>query len=215
LAEASLAGAVDWIRPGLSTNQPVWGIRGGLLWAVAPAGFRPGEPRGLIRLGYPVLPQGRYDLINFIATEPIVKGRRGFSELESSRLDGVPGKRIWGQGELDGKAAACTMNLLIIADDESVPDKSRPGRSPVPAQAWSQVRGGGEGVRALRRHQGGEPAGTFAHGCLWVWPYSLLVTGLVQARADRYGRCSRYRDVPTPAAHPHAGMLSTRLSPRI
>jgi hypothetical protein len=104
LAEASRASAGDWVRSGLSTNQPVWGIRGGLLWAVAPAGFRSGEPRGLIRLGYPVLPEGRYDLINFIAIEPIVRGRRGFSELEHSQLDGVPGKRIWGQGEGGGKA---------------------------------------------------------------------------------------------------------------
>jgi hypothetical protein len=104
LTEASRASTDDWVRPGLSTNQPVWGIRGGLLWAVAPAGFRPGEPRGLIRLGYPVLPEGRYDLINFIAVEPIVSGRRGFSELEHSPLDEVAGKRIWAQGESDGKA---------------------------------------------------------------------------------------------------------------
>jgi len=95
LAAASAAIGGDWIRPGINTNQPVWGIRGGLLWAVAPAGFRGGEPRGLIRLGYPVLPERRYDLINFIAIEPIVNGRRGFSELEHSRLDGVAGKRIW------------------------------------------------------------------------------------------------------------------------
>jgi hypothetical protein len=87
----------DWIRPGMNTNQPVWGIRGGLLWAIAPAGFRGGEPRGLIRLGYPVLADHGYDLINFIAIEPIVRSRRGFSELERSQLDGVPGKRIWAE----------------------------------------------------------------------------------------------------------------------
>jgi hypothetical protein len=70
---------------------------------VAPAGFRSGEPRGLIRLGYPVLAGGGYDLINFIAIEPIVNGRRGFSELEHSRLDGITGKRIWAQDEGVGK----------------------------------------------------------------------------------------------------------------
>jgi hypothetical protein len=86
--------AGDWVRPGLNTNQPVWGLRGGLLWAVPPAGFRGGEPRGLIRLGYPVLRENGYDLINFIAIEPIVRGQRGFSELEHSRLDGVAGKRM-------------------------------------------------------------------------------------------------------------------------
>ena len=95
LATFSVAAETDWVRPGVNTNQPVWGIRGGLLWAVAPAGFRPGEPRGLIRLGYPVLPAKRYDLINFLAIEPIVAGHRGFSELERSQLDAVAGKRIW------------------------------------------------------------------------------------------------------------------------
>ncbi len=91
------ASAADWVRPGVNTNQPVCGIPDGLLWAVAPAGFRPGEPRGLIRLGYPVLSNGGYDLVNFIAVEPIVRGRRGFSELERSRLDGRNGKRIWAE----------------------------------------------------------------------------------------------------------------------
>jgi len=101
LAAAPIAVAADWSRPGLSTNQPVWGVRGGLLWAVAPAGFRGGEPRGLLRLGYPVLPGNRYDLINFIAIEPIVRGRRGFSELERSQLDGLAGKRIRAQNPGD------------------------------------------------------------------------------------------------------------------
>ena len=42
-------GAVGWVRAGLNTNQPVWGIRGGLLWAIPPGGFpAPGGPRGLI-----------------------------------------------------------------------------------------------------------------------------------------------------------------------
>jgi hypothetical protein len=62
LAASLMAGGADWIRPGLSTNQPVWGLWGGLLWAVAPGGFRAGEPRGLIRLGYPVLADKDYDL---------------------------------------------------------------------------------------------------------------------------------------------------------
>jgi hypothetical protein len=41
------------------------------------------------------LTNGGYDLINFIAIEPVVKGRRGFSELEFSRLDQRNGKRFW------------------------------------------------------------------------------------------------------------------------
>ena len=96
-AVSSLGAGADWIRPGVTTNQAVWGIRGGLLWAVAPAGFRGGEPRGLIRLGYPVLADHSYDLVNFIAIEPIVGHKRGFSELERSQLDGIPGKRIWAE----------------------------------------------------------------------------------------------------------------------
>jgi hypothetical protein len=98
LAASAVADGADWVRPGLSTNQPVWGLRGGLLWAVAPAGFRGGEPRGMVRLGYPVLGNQRYDLINFIAIEPVVQGRRGFSELERSQLDGLNGKPIRAEG---------------------------------------------------------------------------------------------------------------------
>jgi hypothetical protein len=42
-------------------------------------------------------------MVNFIAVEPIVTGqkRRGFSELEPSRLDGVRGKRFWSVNVLD------------------------------------------------------------------------------------------------------------------
>jgi hypothetical protein len=108
LALCPIANAGDWSRPGLTTNQPVWDVRGGLLWAVAPAGFRGHEPRGLIRLGYPVLPEKRYDLINFIAIEPIVQGQRGFSELERSQLDGLAGKRIWAESS----AAVAATNLV-------------------------------------------------------------------------------------------------------
>ena len=86
----------EWVRAGINTNRPTWGLRGGLLWGLPPArGPSPDGPRGLIRLRYPVLPTGDYDLINFIAIEPIVAGQRGFSELERSELDGVPGKRLW------------------------------------------------------------------------------------------------------------------------
>lgn len=113
-AAACLGAGVDWVRAGVSTNQSVWGIRGGLLWAIAPAGFRDGEPRGLIRLGYPVLPGARYDLINFIAIEPIVADRRGFSELERSELDKLPGKRMW--TEPGGPASAGPGQLVKRPD---------------------------------------------------------------------------------------------------
>src|SRR5690348_10648531 len=112
------APAADWIRAGVSTNETVWGIRGGLLWAVPPAGFRGGEPRGLIRLGYPILAENGYDLINFIAIEPIVGRNRGFSELERSQLDGLPGKRIW--AEPSGRAST---NGLRAGELRLLPDR--------------------------------------------------------------------------------------------
>jgi hypothetical protein len=104
------APGADWVRAGANTNAAVWGLRGGLLWAVPPGGFRGGEPRGLIRLGSPVLPSGGYDLINFIAVEPIVNGRRGFSELERSRLDDRPGLRLWANEAIGGDKP--TTNLI-------------------------------------------------------------------------------------------------------
>ncbi len=116
-AVSALGSGADWVRPGITTNQPVWGIRGGLLWAIPPAGFRGAEPRGLIRLGYPVLPDDSYDLINFIAIEPIVGRNRGFSELERSLLDDLPGKRIW--AEPSGNALT---NGLVPGELRTRPD---------------------------------------------------------------------------------------------
>jgi hypothetical protein len=94
LCVAPTSGA-EWVQGHFETNEFVWGAKGGLLFAIPPSGFRPREPRGLIRLGYPVLTNGGYDLINFIAIEPTVRGQKGFSELEKSKLDAVPGKLIW------------------------------------------------------------------------------------------------------------------------
>lgn len=86
-----------WVRSGLNTNSPVWGAPGGLQFALHPGGFTEGQggPRGLIRIGYPTLLHGGVDLINFIAVEPVVKGRKGYSELERSAFDGKPGKYLW------------------------------------------------------------------------------------------------------------------------
>jgi hypothetical protein len=100
-----------WVRAGINTNRPTWGLRGGLLWGLPPArGPSPDGPRGLIRLYYPVLPTGDYDLINFIAIEPIVSGRKGFSELEPSQLDDRPGKRLWA---VDAEAPGETVTDLV------------------------------------------------------------------------------------------------------
>jgi hypothetical protein len=89
-----------WVRGKLNVYQPLWGLRGGLLFGIQPHNDAKGRPpRGLIAIHYPVLNRDEYNLINFIAVEPIVGGQRGLSELELSRLDGVPGKRIWASVE--------------------------------------------------------------------------------------------------------------------
>jgi hypothetical protein len=117
LCQTLLGSAAEWVRAGVTTNQLVWGLRGGLLWAVPPAGFRQGEPRGLIRLGAPVLRDGNYDLVNFLAIEPIVRGRRGYSELEASQLDGKPGKGIYPACEhLPGSTNLCPGSIKSTSD---------------------------------------------------------------------------------------------------
>jgi hypothetical protein len=98
---AKLAPAVEdgpFLRPAPGDAEPTWGIKGGLsvgLWP-NPA------PRGLIRIYTPYLGQPRLTPINFVAVEPIIRGKRGLSELERSRLDGgVPGKAMWSTDLLD------------------------------------------------------------------------------------------------------------------
>ena len=85
-----------WVQGEHDGIRPRWGIAGGLMFGIHPGDKKgDGEPRGLIRIFSPVLPGEKYDLINFIAVEPIVEGRRGFSEMEQSRLDRAAGKRMW------------------------------------------------------------------------------------------------------------------------
>ena len=103
---------VDWVRGGENGKEPRWGIAGGLQFAIPPASV---GPRGLMRMLYPTLPNKeeaasrpagglKYDLVNYIAVQPVVGGKEGYSELERSKLDGVPGKRLWVEpGELRGE----------------------------------------------------------------------------------------------------------------
>lgn len=91
---------VRWIRPSKESPATKWGIEGGVqfsLWPAAIGGEGEGGPRGLVRVGFPVLDGGsRAGLVNFIAVEPEVSGHpKGYSELETSSADGRPGKPMW------------------------------------------------------------------------------------------------------------------------
>jgi len=98
LADSCLA--VEWTRAGINTEEPRWGIKGELEIGLWSQGDRQG-PRGLIRLYYPIgAAEGGSTRVNFIAVEPVVKGRKGYSELEESAHDGKPGKRFWALDEL-------------------------------------------------------------------------------------------------------------------
>jgi hypothetical protein len=116
------ASGADWVRAGSGTHQPVWGLPGGLQFAIHPGGFTGGDggPRGLIRIGYPTLAEGRYDLINFIAVEPVVGEVRGFSELERSHVDRRPGKIFW-------SGAAPATNGEVVVQSRGVISSPQPG----------------------------------------------------------------------------------------
>jgi len=100
-AEVASPGPVPWIRPADQQSPCRWGLRGGIEFAVWPssvgAQWGTGGPRGLIRVGYPILPPDQApSLVNFIAVEPVVPGgARGLSELERSTTDGQAGRLLW------------------------------------------------------------------------------------------------------------------------
>ena len=112
-----MASGADWMNVGSGTNQTIWGLRDGLRFAIFPGGFGHGNggPRGLIRIGSPTLPEGRYDLINFIAIEPVVDGVRGYSEMEKSHVDGQPGKAIWSSSPPSGNDETVVQNAGTIS----------------------------------------------------------------------------------------------------
>lgn len=78
---------VEWIRPTDAKSDAVWGIRGGIgvgLWPTQ-------GPRGLLRIYAPYLGQAFPRMVNFIAVEPVVGGKRGQSELEVGLKSGRAG----------------------------------------------------------------------------------------------------------------------------
>jgi hypothetical protein len=98
---ASADSASPWILPETPHNL-YWGHRDGIVFSIWPGSLRvskskrnKGGPRGLIRIGYYDASEKRSIMLNFIAIEPIVNGKRGYSELEISQLDQVRGKRLW------------------------------------------------------------------------------------------------------------------------
>lgn len=81
-----------WIVPAEGdASLPAWGIKGKIMVGLWPTG----GPRGLIRIFTPYVAGGKQSRINFIAIEPIVDGRRGYSEMEASIYDERPGKVMW------------------------------------------------------------------------------------------------------------------------
>jgi hypothetical protein len=116
-APAASDPASPWIRPEGSDAPLLWGRRDGIVFGLPSKGGLRG-PRGLIRVGIMDAGSGAPILINFIAFEPVTAapgpeggpaageppraGKKGFSELERSALDGVPGKRLWVTGPAGG-----------------------------------------------------------------------------------------------------------------
>lgn len=100
IAQAPLPGEEVFYRAGIDTQQAIWGMRDGIRVAIWPHSVTespdPGGPRGLLRIGYPVLDDGAFGLVNYIAVEPVVQGSpwRSYSELEHSASDNAPGMLI-------------------------------------------------------------------------------------------------------------------------
>lgn len=88
-----------WIRPDNKKSTGIWGIRNGIVVGLWPAAIEPGKkgsdggPRGLLRIGYEFM--GVIYHINYIAVEPVVKGKIEFSEISPSQVDGKWGKLMW------------------------------------------------------------------------------------------------------------------------
>jgi hypothetical protein len=106
VARGSQETGSEWIRPE-TAGKLIWGVKGGIVFSVWPTGIQKeglGGPRGLFRIGYER--DGAMALVNFVAVEPIVGNKRGFSELELSSVvdEDMPtrlrrGKFIWPSSE--------------------------------------------------------------------------------------------------------------------
>lgn len=81
-----------WIYPdGVKNKDPYWGIKGGIAVSYAP---HKGVVRGLIGIHTPYLGHNSERVLNFIAIEPVVENSRGYSEMETSKIDNKQGLKI-------------------------------------------------------------------------------------------------------------------------
>ena len=81
----------QFLRPKNAAAARLWGVKNGIVVGVHPDLRDPLDrvcPRGLLRIG--LLRDGKPQLLNFLAIEPVVGGRKGLSELERSKSDGKP-----------------------------------------------------------------------------------------------------------------------------
>lgn len=116
-----------WIQPKSEKGAAVWGIKNGIIFSLWPYGIETangiygGGPRGLVRIG--VEKNGKTYLLNFLAIEPIVKGKMEFSEISPSLSDQKWGKLMWASEDENATAFYPTANTKgVIAH----PDPQNP-----------------------------------------------------------------------------------------
>lgn len=85
-------------EPWLQRDSTLRGVRNGIVAGIWPGAIESlnggdGGPRGLLRIGYSFM--GIIYHINYIAIEPVVKGKMEFSEISPSAIDGKWGKFMW------------------------------------------------------------------------------------------------------------------------
>ena len=90
-----------WLIPADDDSAaPWWGIKNGI-GVTVPTQH---GPRGLIGIQTPYLGLQGYQVLNFVALEPIVDGHRGYSEMEHSKVDDVQGLRLWATDDIERDA---------------------------------------------------------------------------------------------------------------
>jgi hypothetical protein len=120
------AGLIHPKNPG---DPLIYGIQDGVVVTIHPFGIHdattPGGPRGLIYVGFEE--NGKRQLSNYIAIEPIARGRRDYSELETGsdhkkgkifkitdRVDEIPGSdTTFASGNIEGLEGNRSLSFAI------------------------------------------------------------------------------------------------------